>query len=217
MNYNKADFEFAAGTAKQLPKSTMPEVIFSGRSNVGKSSLINKIVNRKALARVSATPGKTATINFFKVDKFHLVDLPGYGYAKVSHSEKKRWADLMEGYFSQDRYFAVVVQIIDIRHSPSEDDMGMIEFLYANDFPFIIVFTKKDKIKKTQLQKRIDELKKDLERYSDIPMIPFSALNGEGTDNIREAIEEYVEETLEIIENEKVMSDENEGLSESTE
>ena len=148
MNFNKAEFEFAVGAASQLKPSEMPEVIFSGRSNVGKSSLINKLVNRKALARVSATPGKTATINFFRVDEFHLVDLPGYGYAKVSKSEKDRWAKLMEGYFNQDRRFALVVQIVDMRHAPSKDDMNMIDYLYQRELPFIIVLTKKDKLKK---------------------------------------------------------------------
>lgn len=201
MNYNKAEFEFAAGKASQLPESTMPEVIFSGRSNVGKSSLINKIVNRKTLARVSATPGKTATINFFKVDKFHLVDLPGYGYAKVSHSEKQRWAELMEGYFNQNRCFSLVVQIVDMRHAPSKDDMDMIEYLYSNGFPFVIVFTKKDKLKKTQQLKRLQELEDELSDYADVPKITFSAVTGEGTDEIRNIIEEYVDATLEQIAN----------------
>lgn len=196
MNFNKADFEFAAGKASQLPVSSMPEVIFSGRSNVGKSSLINKIVNRKALARVSATPGKTATINFFRVDKFHLVDLPGYGYAKVSKSEKQRWAELMEGYFNQDRNFCLVVQIVDMRHSPSAEDMDMIEYLSANGFPFIIVLTKKDKLKKTQQIKRFEELKTELADYSDVPLFPFSALNGEGAEEIRSYITECVEDML---------------------
>lgn len=197
MNYNKAEFQFAAGNASQLPPSDMPEVIFSGRSNVGKSSLINKLVNRKALARVSATPGKTATINFFKVDKFHLVDLPGYGYAKVSQAEKKRWAELMEGYFNQERSFALVVQIVDMRHSPTADDMNMIEYLSVNGFPFIIVFTKKDKLKKTQQEKRLRELKEELADYGDIQMIPFSAVTGEGADEIKAAIEEHVSAALE--------------------
>ena len=201
MNFNKAEFEFAAGKASQLPESVMPEVIFSGRSNVGKSSLINKLVNRKALARVSATPGKTATINFFKVDKFHLVDLPGYGYAKVSKAEKQRWADLMEGYFSQERNFALVVQIVDMRHSPSADDMNMIEYLHSYGFPFIIVFTKKDKLKKTQQLRRLEELKEELADYSEVPMFPFSAVNGEGAEEIREYIEQCVNETLDEMNN----------------
>lgn len=196
MNYNKAEFEFAAGKAEQLPISAMPEVIFSGRSNVGKSSLINKLVNRKALARVSATPGKTATINFFKVDKFHLVDLPGYGYAKVSQSEKRRWAELMEGYFNQDRNFALVVQIVDMRHPPTRDDMDMIEYLSANGFPFIIVLTKKDKLKKTQQEKRLAELKEELADYPNVQTFPFSALNGDGTEEIRSSIENHVNTML---------------------
>lgn len=201
MNFNKAEFEFAAGLASQLPKSSMPEVIFSGRSNVGKSSLINKLVNRKALARVSATPGKTATINFFKVDKFHLVDLPGYGYAKVSQSEKKRWAQLMEGFFNQERNFSLVVQIVDMRHSPTADDMSMIEFLSANGFPFIIVFTKKDKLKKTQQERRLNELKEELADYPNVPMITFSSVTGDGVEEIRAVIEEYVNASLENIPN----------------
>lgn len=197
MNFNKAEFQFAAGKSSQLPESTMPEVVFSGRSNVGKSSLINKLVNRKALARVSATPGKTATINFFKVDKFHLVDLPGYGYAKVSKAEKNRWSELMEGYFNQQRNFALVIQIIDMRHAPSKDDMQMIEYLHSCGFPFIIILTKKDKLKKTQQLKRLEELKEELIDYCDVRMFPFSALTGEGVEEIRAYIEECVNKSIE--------------------
>ena len=195
MNFNKAEFQFAAGKASQLPASSMPEVIFSGRSNVGKSSLINKLVNRKALARVSATPGKTATINFFKVDKFHLVDLPGYGYAKVSRSEKQRWAELMEGYFNQERNFSLVVQIVDMRHAPSAEDMDMIRYLYDRGLTFIIVLTKKDKLKKTQQTKRLEELKEELQGFEDVPKFPFSAITGEGTEAIREYITQCVEKS----------------------
>lgn len=194
MNINNVKFEFAAGTSSQLPPSQKPEIVFSGRSNVGKSSLINKLVNRKALARVSATPGKTATINFFSVDRFHLVDLPGYGYAKVSRSEKERWSELMEGYFAQDRNFCLVVQIVDIRHKPSADDMHMITFLVENGFPFIIVLTKKDKLKKSQFIKRMEELKTELGEYEGISLFPFSALNGEGAEEIRNVIDECVDD-----------------------
>lgn len=193
INFNKAEFTAAAGTSKQLQASDKPEVIFSGRSNVGKSSLINKLVNRKALARVSATPGKTATINFFDVDKFCLVDLPGYGYAKVSHNEKKRWAELMEGYFAQDRNFCLVVQIVDMRHPPTQDDLNMIDFLYNNGFNFIIVLTKKDKLKKTAQKQSLERINEILKDYEDIELFPFSALNGEGTEEIREVISSYVE------------------------
>ncbi|MBQ1546089.1 MAG: YihA family ribosome biogenesis GTP-binding protein [Clostridia bacterium] len=192
MNFNKAEFEFAVGSASQLKPSELPEVVFSGRSNVGKSSLINKLVNRKSLARVSASPGKTATINFFRVDEFHLVDLPGYGYAKVSKAEKDRWSGLMEGYFRQDRRFALVIQIIDLRHAPSKDDMDMISYLYSQDMPFIIVATKKDKLKKTQQQKRLTELKDELADFEDVPVYPFSAQTGEGADELRACIERYI-------------------------
>ncbi len=193
INFNKAEFISAAGTSSQLQASDKPEVIFSGRSNVGKSSLINKLVNRKSLARVSATPGKTATINFFDVDKFCLVDLPGYGYAKVSRSEKDRWAELMEGYFAQDRNFCLVVQIVDMRHKPTQDDLNMIDFLYNSGFEFIIVMTKKDKLKKTAQIESIQRMQDILADYEGIKLYPFSALNGEGTDDIREAISDYVE------------------------
>lgn len=193
INFNKAEFTMAAGTSDQLQISDKPEVIFSGRSNVGKSSLINKLVNRKSLARVSATPGKTATINFFDVDKFCLVDLPGYGYAKVSHSERDRWAELMEGYFAQDRNFCLVVQIIDMRHLPTQDDLNMINFLHSNGFEFIIVLTKKDKLKKTAQKESLQRLNDMFADYDNVQMYPFSALNGEGTDEIREAISSYVE------------------------
>ena len=193
INFNKAEFVSAAGTSSQLQQSSKPEVIFSGRSNVGKSSLINKLVNRKSLARVSATPGKTATINFFDVDKFCLVDLPGYGYAKVSRSEKDRWAELMEGYFAQDRNFCLVVQIVDMRHPPTQDDLNMIDFLYQSGFDFIIVLTKKDKLKKTAQKQSLDRINQILSEYEGIELFPFSALNGEGTDEIREVITQYVE------------------------
>ena len=192
MNFNKAEFEFAYGAASQIKPSTLPEVIFSGRSNVGKSSLINKLVNRKSLARVSATPGKTAIINFFRVDEFHLVDLPGYGYAKVSKSEKDRWAKLMEGYFAQDRKFALVVQIVDMRHAPSKDDMNMINYLHEIEMPFIIVLTKKDKLKKTQQIKRLEELETELAGFEDVKKFPFSAVTGEGVEEIRAYIEKCV-------------------------
>lgn len=196
MNTNFVKFEFAAGKASQLPKSDKAEVVFSGRSNVGKSSLINRLVNRKSIARVSATPGKTATINFFSVDEFYLVDLPGYGYAKVSQSEKLRWAELVEGYFADNRNIKLVVQIIDIRHKPTADDMQMISFLYESGFPFIIVLTKKDKLSKTALSKRLSELKDELADFQEIQLFPFSALNGEGATEIRSVIDAYLSQTI---------------------
>ena len=175
-----------------MPESNLPEVVFSGRSNVGKSSLINKLTNRKGLARVSATPGKTATINFFSLKDFMLVDLPGYGYAKVSQAEKERWAELVEGYFADNREFALVVQICDIRHKPTADDMQMINFLSELKFPFIVVLTKKDKLNKTELAKQMDFYSQLLSPYN-TEFVAFSALNGEGTEDIRNIIDKYLE------------------------
>lgn len=194
MNFNEVSFEFAAGTVDQLPESDMPEVVFSGHSNVGKSSLINKLVQRKALARVSAQPGKTATINFYRLQEFRMVDLPGYGYAKVSKAEKARWASLVEGYLSAQRNIKLIIQIIDIRHKPTKDDYDMISFLYNANAPFVIVLTKKDKLKKTAYEKRIDEVVDELQDYEGVELIPFSAVTGEGLDDIKEVIEEYINE-----------------------
>lgn len=192
MNFNEVKFEFAAGTVNQLPPSDMPEVVFSGHSNVGKSSLINKLVQRKALARVSAQPGKTATINFYRLGEFRMVDLPGYGYAKVSKAEKERWAGLVEGYLSAQRNIALIIQIIDIRHKPTKDDYDMLNFLYQSNAPFLIVLTKRDKLKKQAYEKRIGEIMDELQDYEGTELIPFSAITGEGVDDIKEAIEAYI-------------------------
>lgn len=192
MNFQIAEFKASYGKANQIPPSTLPEIIFSGKSNVGKSSLINKILYRKSIARVSAQPGKTATINFFSLKEAYLVDLPGYGYAKVSQAEKKRWAELMEGYFSQDRKIALVVQICDMRHSPTADDMTMIDFLYQNDYPFIIALTKMDKLKKTQQKQRLEALQEELSAYPDIVLYPCSSNDGTGIEEIRKVIEQSV-------------------------
>ncbi len=192
MDINNVKFEMACGISSQLPESSMPEVVFSGRSNVGKSSLINKLTNRKGLARVSATPGKTATINFFSLKDFMLVDLPGYGYAKVSQAEKERWAELVEGYFADNRDFALVVQICDIRHKPTADDMQMINFLSELNFPFVVVLTKKDKLNKTELAKQLDFYAQLLSPYN-TEFVAFSALNGEGTEDVRNIIDKYLE------------------------
>ena len=194
MNFNEVNFEFAAGTVSQLPASDLPEIVFSGHSNVGKSSLINKLVQRKALARVSAQPGKTATINFYRLKEFRLVDLPGYGYAKVSKAEKQRWAELVEGYLSAQRNIKLIVQIIDIRHKPTKDDYDMLSFLYNSNAPFVIALTKKDKLKKTAYEKRIEEVLDELQDYEGIQLIPFSAIDGSGTEDIKEVIEEYITE-----------------------
>lgn len=192
MNFENIEFKLSVGTVDQLPESDKPEVVFSGHSNVGKSSLINKLARRKNLARVSSQPGKTATINYFDAKDFYLVDLPGYGYAKVSKAEKARWADLVEGYLSSSKNIALIIQIIDIRHKPTKDDYDMLRFLYESNAPFVIVLTKKDKLKKTAYEMRIDEIMDELGDFEGAELIPFSAVTGEGLDDVKEVIEEYI-------------------------
>ena len=194
MNFNNAVFEAAFGTLEQLKPSDLPEVCFSGRSNVGKSSLINKVLGRKSLARVSSTPGKTVTINFYKVGDMRLVDLPGYGYAKVPFKEKDRWATLMEGYFGTGRDIRLCLQLIDMRHKPTDFDISMLEFLQYNEIPYAIILTKCDKLNKTEFGARLEGFKEELgELGKGITMIPFSALKGTGTENVRAAIENSID------------------------
>ncbi|MBQ3044583.1 MAG: YihA family ribosome biogenesis GTP-binding protein [Clostridia bacterium] len=188
MRFDKIEFNAAYGTSKQLPPSKEAEIVFSGRSNVGKSSLINKVFNRKNLARVSSMPGKTITVNFFKGDGVYFVDLPGYGYAKREQSEKKRWAELMEGYFHSGRNIAMVIQLVDMRHAPSADDMMMLNFLRECEIPFMIALTKCDKLNKTETEKRRAELAEELRDYSDIKTVEFSAVKGTGVEEMKAAI-----------------------------
>ncbi len=196
MNFNKVEFETSSGNASQLPESTKPEIVFSGHSNVGKSSLINKLVQRKNLARVSSQPGKTATINFYNAEEFRLVDLPGYGYAKVSKAEKARWAELVEGYLSAQRNIALIIQIIDIRHKPTKDDYDMLGFLYNSNAPFVIVLTKKDKLKKNAYEKRLEGIMDELGEFEGTELIPFSAVDGYGLEDVKAVIEEYINEVI---------------------
>ena len=194
MNFHNVQFETSFGRFEQLPKSDLMEIAFAGRSNVGKSSLINKIFNRKQLARVSAVPGKTATINFFRLENVRFADLPGYGYAKVSKGEKQRWARLIDGYFRSDRDIGLVFQLVDIRHKPSADDLQMIHFLIENEFPFVIILTKKDKLNKAELSVRLDALQTEIPYADQVTMIPFSAITGEGVEEIKAIIEEVAAE-----------------------
>lgn len=193
MNYNNAKFITSFGSFKQLPKSDRTEIAFSGRSNVGKSSLINKIFNRKALARVSAVPGKTATINFYGLENVYFVDLPGYGYAKVAKSEKERWGELIEGYLNDDRELALVFQLVDFRHPPTADDVMMINFLIDSGIPFVVVLTKADKLSKKQREERRALLLTELPCAEDITVVEFSAQSGEGCEEIRAIIEEIAQ------------------------
>ncbi len=197
MNYNNVVFEKAFGTLSQLEGSDMPEVCFSGRSNVGKSSLINRLLGRKSLARVSSKPGKTVTVNFYRVDKIRLVDLPGYGYAKVPFSERDRWSELMEGYFRQGRDIRMTFQLIDMRHSPTEFDMVMLDFLYQMGIPYCVVLTKSDKLNSSQYKERMSAIKDELGELGEgIEIIPFSAQNGKGVEEIREIIESVTENNI---------------------
>ena len=193
MNYNNAEFYTSYGSFKQIPPSERTEIAFSGRSNVGKSSLINKIFNRKSLARVSAVPGKTATINFYSLENLYFVDLPGYGYAKVAKSDKERWGSLIEGYLHDDRELALVFQLIDFRHPPTADDLMMVNFLIDSEIPFVVVLTKADKLSKKQREDRREALLTELPCAEDITIIEFSAQTGEGRDEIRAIIEEIAE------------------------
>lgn len=193
MRFDKVKYEASYGTAQQLPASEHIEIAFAGRSNVGKSSMLNKILNRKNLARVSSVPGKTVTVNFFDCDGIKLVDLPGYGYAKVNFNEKKRWADLMEGYFTSDRNIRLVVQLTDMRHPVTKDDLDMMRFMQSAGYDFIVVMTKSDKLNKTERAKRMEDIHTELAEFGDVKIIPFSASNGEGADEIRKAIEAAAE------------------------
>jgi len=198
MNFNKAEFSTSFGVFSQIPKPEKLEIAFSGRSNVGKSSLINKIFNRKSLARVSSMPGKTITINFYKVEHILIVDLPGYGYAKVAKTEKQRWSELIEGYLHDDRKLALVFQLIDMRHPPTKDDLHMIDFLIESEIPFVIALTKADKLSKNQRIARLEAFKTEIPYFNDINLVEFSAQTGEGVEKIRSIIEDVcVEEVSE--------------------
>ena len=178
------------GDGSQLFPSTLPEVVFSGRSNVGKSSLINRLLSRKSLARTSATPGKTATINFYRLDTVRLVDLPGYGYAKVSDREKKKWSDVIRRYFEDDRDLRLVVQLVDIRHPPSADDRVMIDFFVQEEIPFLIALTKADKLNKSERVSRLAAFEEEWAAYEGVKWIPFSSVTGEGAEELREILED---------------------------
>lgn len=195
MEFQNAEFKAAYGTFSQLPKSDRIEIAFAGRSNVGKSSLINRVFGRRALARVSSVPGKTQTINFYGLENVNFVDLPGYGYAKVSKSKKERWRELIGGYFADpDRDIALVFSLIDMRHPPSKDDLVMLNFLIDNEIPFCVVLTKADKLKKTERAERMEAFKTELPLYEQLTIIPFSAMTDEGVEDIRSIIEEVSSE-----------------------
>ena len=194
MRFDNAVFEAASGVSGQLLESTVPEIAFSGRSNVGKSSLLNKILGRKALARVSSVPGKTVTVNFFRLESCRFVDLPGYGYAKVPQSEKLRWARLMEEYFDSGRNIKLVVQLVDMRHEPTKQDLDMINYMNEKKIPFVVALTKCDKLNKTERGNMLLKICSVLTEYGSISVVPFSAVKGDGVDELRKLIEKAIYE-----------------------
>ena len=185
------NLETVCGVTSKLPDNTLPEFAFAGKSNVGKSSLINALMNRKSYARISATPGKTQTINFYNInDEMYLVDLPGYGYAKVSEQEKAQWGKLIERYLHTSGQLRAVFLLIDIRHEPSANDKMMYDWILNNGYEPIIIATKLDKLKRSQVQKNIKAIKEGLKLSKDGIIIPFSAETKQGRDEIWALIDE---------------------------
>lgn len=194
LNYNKAEYIASYGKYSQIPPCDRIEIAFAGHSNVGKSTLINKIFNRKNLARVSSVPGKTATINFYGLENIYFADLPGYGYAKVAKSEKERWSGLIDGYLNSDRDIRLVFMLVDMRHAPTKDDVKMINYLIDTETPFVLVLTKADKLKKNEREKRMEAFKTEIPCFEDIHVIPFSSMTFEGVEELREIVEEIAED-----------------------
>lgn len=190
------NLETVCGITSSIPENQLPEIAFAGKSNVGKSSLINVLMNRKSYARISATPGKTQTINFYNInEQLYLVDLPGYGYAKVSEKEKKEWGKLVERYLHGSGQLLAVFLLIDIRHDPSANDRMMYEWITAQGYRPIIIATKLDKIKRSQKEKQLKAIRQGLGLAKETVMIPFSAVTKQGRDEIWELVEkEYLDE-----------------------
>lgn len=194
MIIKSADLETVVGVTSKLPENLLPEFAFAGRSNVGKSSLINKLVNRKALARTSSQPGKTQTINFFLLNgEFYFVDLPGYGYAKVSKELQAKWGKMIERYLTRSRQLRMIFLLVDIRHEPSAGDKQMYEWVKSNEIPAVIIATKADKINRSQLNKQLAMIRKELGGAKE-PIIPFSKETGQGYEEVWKVMEEYLAE-----------------------
>lgn len=190
INFNKAEFVLSAVRAETFIRDGKPQVTFAGRSNVGKSSVINRLLGRKNFARVGATPGKTSQINYFDIDgRLYFTDLPGYGYAKVSNAERERWDDLINSYFEADRAVCLLVQLLDSRHAPSADDVQMLEYLHYHRIPFVAALTKGDKLKKSEMAARKEEFEKICAPYGCQGVVLTSAENGLGMDELRKLFE----------------------------
>ena len=191
-NLHNVEFLRSAVRESDFPADSLPQIVFAGKSNVGKSSVINKLLNRKNFARVSAQPGKTIHINYFVIDKrMYLVDLPGYGYARVSKAEQQRWGALMETYFALD-LLTLGIQIVDIRHKPTRDDVTMAEWFSASEKPWVVIANKLDKIKKSQLEGNLAVIRQTLLLPEEVPVVPFSAEKGDGRDQVLELIFDHI-------------------------
>lgn len=193
MKVHSADIIISAVSKKQYPKSSLPEIALAGRSNVGKSSFINTLIDRKKLARTSSKPGRTQTLNFYLIeDKFHFVDLPGYGYAKVSKKERAKWGEMIEEYFSKRKQLQAVVSLIDMRHDPTEGDIQMYDFLKYYEFPVILVATKADKVPKNKKNQQIERVKDILDFDENDAFVVFSTETKEGKEEAWNAIESFI-------------------------
>ena len=191
VNFHNSEFAAAYGTSKQIPGGVLPEIAVCGRSNVCKSSLLNKLMYRKNLAKVSSKPGKTATVNFYQIDKkIHLVDLPGYGYAAKAKSEKERWSELIDGYFDQDRPFAMVLSLVDIRHEATKLDIAMMSYLLSRELPFAVVLTKADKLSRNQQNKMESVIRKQLQLPKEVQILKTSSEKNDGIEDLRRFISE---------------------------
>lgn len=195
LNFNKAEFVRSSVGTETFLRDSLPQIVFAGRSNVGKSSVINRVLNRKNLAYVGGTPGKTAQINYFKIDgKAYLVDLPGYGYAKVSQAEKARWAKLMETYFQDEQQLITMgVQIVDARHKPTADDCSMYNWFRETGCPIVVVANKLDKLKKSQVEPALTLIRETLKLTEKTELIPFSAVKGTGKENLCSILSQITE------------------------
>lgn len=193
LNIHNAAFVRSAARPEDFPRDRLPQVVFSGRSNVGKSSVINRLLNRKNFAKVGAAPGKTTHINYFLLDgRLYLVDLPGYGYARVSKAEKARWGRLIEGWFADTSLLSLGVSIVDARHRPTADDCTMVQWFKASGKPFLVVANKVDKVKKSQLADNLALIRDTLALGEQTPVLPFSAQKGEGRQALLDRLETLV-------------------------
>lgn len=195
LNLHNVEFVRSAVKTGDFPNDALPQIAFAGKSNVGKSSTINRLLNRKNFARVGNEPGKTVHINFFQIDeKVYFVDLPGYGYAKVSKKERARWGQLMDEYFASEDTLTLGFQIVDIRHKPTADDVTMADWFLQTGMPFVVIANKLDKIKKSQLEGNLQTIRTTLHLPEEVPMIPFSAEKGTGREEVLALILKHIEE-----------------------